>query len=64
MSIEEPTAETRFIPALLALVGDAARGAVGVSLTWTYFKLRGKSAFSRDTQEGLHGDQEHYVTSC
>src|SRR3954453_7251364 len=29
MSIEEPTAETRFIPALLALVGDAARGVVG-----------------------------------
>src|SRR3954469_4139462 len=48
MSIEEPTAGTRFIPALLALVATRHEEPWGVSLTWTCFKLLEKSAFSRD----------------
>lgn len=47
--------------ALLALAGARHGPCWGVASTGTYFKMRGKDAFGRDSQAGLHGDQEHYA---
>jgi hypothetical protein len=53
--------EISFWRALLAL--GWRRGFVpwGAPPAGTYFKMRGRGAFSRDAQAGRTGDKEHYA---
>src|ERR1700694_3130378 len=57
---EERTERDTFIPALLALAGGGSL-CVGVGSHLPCCKLRGTSAFGRDTWRCLHRDQEHYA---